>query len=201
LEILYSNSENIGELVDNIFVLLDKHRVSELVINIGDASRQFKTDKYHCETAYDKYRKNEAINTDEKYSLIYGIIYMFISKKYNRKIQLNFIFDKPSSAFIFVESIEKSFSDICLSSIMGIGFSDTFQEKNIAEYFYSANKKQCLFPVYICYDDIPDTELLTSLLRLKKIFPLEYVTFICKDEKASKTLSAILELLRILSDK
>jgi hypothetical protein len=56
LEILCSNYENIGELVDNIFDLLNKHRVSELVINIGDASRQFKTDKYHCETAYDKYR-------------------------------------------------------------------------------------------------------------------------------------------------
>ncbi|MBO5883195.1 MAG: hypothetical protein J6Q78_02170 [Clostridia bacterium] len=192
------DAEDMVGFAEEFLKHIENKGINDIIICIEGRSDSLKTDKYHCDAAFEKYCKGEALDTDEKFSLYYGLIYQVISKNTERKIQLNIVFDNMKNAFYLVKSIEKSFSNIRLSDMISIGFDSSCQEKNIAEYFYSANNKQGIFPIFICHKNIPEAELFVSLLRLSRILPLEYVTFILENEESSRKLFECIRSLRAM---
>ena len=152
-------------------------------------------DKYHCGNAYKKYIGGGSLSSDEKYSLYYGITYLLLSKYNDRKIQLNILFSDLINADEMLMNISKSFSNECVFDSIRVGFCCDHQEKNIAEYFYSANFAKGIFPIFDCVRYGNRAELFISLLRLSKVIPLEYVTFICGNDDVGD----LLELAKILS--
>ena len=201
LKSIPKNAENMVDFADELFKSIENKGISDIVIRIKGQPEFPKTDKYHCSVAFEKYRDGEILCTDEKFSLYYGLIYQIISKKSEQKLQLNIIFDNTITASNFVDSIAKSFPNICLSNVISIGFDSSFQEKNIAEYFYSANNNHGIFPIFLCHKNIPEAELSVSLLRLSRIFPLDCMTFITENEGSSKKLYECIRSLRAFSNK
>ena len=193
--------ENTESLASDILNYLENRDIYRVFLHVEGPSEDWKTDKYHCDSAYEKYSGGDLLSSDEKFSLYYGIIHQIFSKYPKRKIQLYLSFENVKNACEYIKIFEKNFPNLELSDVVNVGFDSIEQEKNIAEYFYSANCKNRAFPVFNCYDTLPEEELLISILRLSKAVSLECVTFICEGEESMNKLSHCLEILRTVSDE
>ena len=172
-----TNKEFVGLLTE----YLENNNIHDIIIRVGRDIEKYFSDKYHSESAYEKYISSGDVCGDEKYSLYYGIIYQLLSKKHDRKIQLNVIFKSLKDAEKMLGDISKAFPSELVSEILKVGFACESQEKNIAEYFYSANFPKGVFPVFDCLRYGSQAELLIAILRVSRVLPLECVTFICHD--------------------